>query len=548
MSKLPIGIQSFEKLRRGGYVYIDKTMHIVQLLEGGMEYFLSRPRRFGKSLFVTTLEAYFRGQKDLFEGLAIEKEEARKPEKEQWIEYPVMKFSLSGGSFGTNEGLEQVLAYNLRRFEEEYHLPHFKVQSPGQDETSVQDAKGLRAILPVWLTYCLEKGAEATGRQIVFLVDEYDKPLLENLSVNPEQEERNREMLKSFFSILKDEDKYLKFAFFTGVTKFSKVSIFSDLNQLEDISLNQEMSDICGITETEMEENMEDDIRKLAAKNNMSFGECLSELAQMYDGYHFSFDGAGVYNPFSLFNALRQGRFSSFWFSTGTPTFLIRKLSASRFKPVDFYNGVRTTEKAIEDYRTDNPDPVPLFYQAGYLTITGYDRRFKQYILAFPNQEVRNGFVDSIFPYYFNQEASEGVFELDRFIYDLDHGDVDSFMTRLKSLFASVNYPEGAAPYSEHDFQSNIFIVFCMLGEVVRTEVHTSKGRTDCEVEDGDLIYLFEFKVDRTAEEAFSQIEDRQYALRYAASGKTIIKVGINFSTQDRTVQNWKAEKVSFDS
>lgn len=530
MSKLPVGIQSFEDLRRQDYLYIDKTMYIAQLAEGGKVYFLSRPRRFGKSLFISTLESYFLGKKELFEGLAIEEYEAKKPENQRWIEYPVMKFSLSGGSYGTDGGLESMLEFALDGFEQKYGIPHFAVRN-------------MQADLPVWLIYCIEKCFEITGKQIVFLVDEYDKPLLENLAVNPEQEEKNRALFKGFFSVLKDEDQYLKFVFFTGVTKFSKVSIFSDLNQLEDISLARDCSGICGITEAEMRLALRSDIQAMADENEMSADECLQELAKMYDGYHFAAKSEGVYNPFSLFCALRQKRFGSYWFSTGTPTFLIQKLTASRFKPVDFNGGVRATERAIEDYRPDNPDPVPLFYQSGYLTITGYDRRLRQYTLAFPNQEVRNGFVESIFPYYFNQNASQGVFELDQFIYDLDHGDVDGFMTRLQSMFASINYPEGAVPYSEHDFQSALFLIFCLLGEVVRTEVHVSTGRTDCEVEDGQLVYLFEFKVDKSADEAFSQIEDNQYALKYAASEKTIFKVGVNFSTETRTVTEWKSEK-----
>lgn len=525
MPKLPIGIQSFEKLRREGYLYIDKTMYIGSLLEGGSVYFLSRPRRFGKSLLVSTMEAYFQGKKDLFAGLAISDYEAMKSEEQQWISYPVMKFSLAGGEYQSPEGLEDMLDSCLKRYESVY-LKEGET-APGKT-------------LAVRFGNLIRMAAEECGRPVVILVDEYDKPLLENLSVNPEQEEKNRALFKSFFSVLKDKDEYLKFTFFTGVTKFSKVSIFSDLNQLRDISLLNQYSGICGMTQQEMERAFAGELTSLAAESGESVEECRIQLKEMYDGYCFSKDGVKVYNPFSLLNAFADLDLRSYWFGTGTPTFLIHKLQASRFRPVDFNAGVKSTEKAMDDYRIDNPDPVPLFYQSGYLTITGYDRRMKQYLLAFPNREVRNGFVDSIFPYYFNQTESEGAFDLEKFVYDLDHGDVDSFMTRLQSLFASLNYPEGAAPYSEHDFQSSLFIIFCMLGEVVRTEVHTAKGRTDCEAEDGGLVYLFEFKVDQTADEALRQINDMQYALKYAASGKTVYKIGVNFSTKDRTVTEWK--------
>lgn len=387
MAKLPVGIQSFESLRRDGYLYIDKTQYINLLVDNGKVYFLSRPRRFGKSLLLTTLEAYFQGKRELFRGLAIERHEARKPEDEQWIEYPVLKFSLSGGSYGTEEGLEEKLAFVLKEFEGTWNIPHYHAS---------ESERNIPAVLPVWLSYCIREAVRITGRQIVFLADEYDKALLENLSVDPVQEEKNQRLLKSFFSVLKDEDTYLKFVFFTGVTKFSKVSIFSDLNQLEDISLADKYGCICGITEEEVRSELDAEIVNMAGANDMTRDECLSELASMYDGYHFSAKSESVYNPFSLLTALKQEKFGSYWFSTGTPTFLIRKLQSSRFRPVDFSNGVKSTERAMSDYRADNTDPVPLFYQAGYLTITGYDRRFRQYELAFPNEEVRNGFAESI--------------------------------------------------------------------------------------------------------------------------------------------------------
>lgn len=526
MAKLPIGVQSFEKLRKNDCIYVDKTEFIYKLRELGFEYFLSRPRRFGKSLFISTLEAYFSGKRELFSGLSIERHEAERDAENQWQSYPVITFSLSGGAFQTEKGLAITLAYTLDTFEKRYGIAH-------------NDALDL----PTQFRHCIDEAKEITGKGVVVLVDEYDKPLLENMAVNEEQENKNREQLKSFFSILKDEDENLEFVFITGVTKFNKVSIFSDLNQLKDISLSDRFSEICGITEEEMEKHFPNEIEELAKSNELTVRECVDQLRDMYDGYVFSARGKSVYNPFSIMNAFLDLRFGSYWFSTGTPTFLIHKLRASRLKPVDFSGGLRATERDISDYRADYPDPVPLFYQTGYLTITGYDRRFQQYVLAFPNQEVKNGFIESIFPYYFNPAVSEETFALDSFIRDLDHGEVDAFMLRLRSLLASVNYPEGAAPYSEHDFQSHLYIIFTMLGKVVRTEVHTAKGRMDCEIEDGDLIYVMEFKVDQSAREALDQIDRMKYTEKYRISEKIVVKIGIAFSVEERNIREWLAER-----
>lgn len=385
MARLPIGIQSFEKLRRGGYLYVDKTMYIYRLLDEGTSWFLSRPRRFGKSLFVTMLEAYFRGQKELFRGLAIEKEEQKRLEEEQWAACLVMTFYLSGGSYGTESGLAKILSFSLERFEKEYQIPHYEAQD-------------LRAELPVWLKYCIEEAHERTGKEIVFLVDEYDKPLLDNLTVNDEQEKENRSLLKGFFSALKDEDKFLRFSFFTGVTKFNKVSIFSDLNQLKDITLAPRYSAICGITQKELEENFAEEISGLARSQGQTEGETRKRLAEVYDGYHFSESGEGVYNPFSLLNAFSDGRFRRYWFESGTPVFLVRKLEKSGIGVQDFSDGVQITEDRMNNSRADEEDVVPLFYQTGYLTIVGYDPVFQEYTLSYPNEEVKYGYLNSLIP------------------------------------------------------------------------------------------------------------------------------------------------------
>lgn len=524
MSKLSIGVQSFEDLRRNGYLYVDKTMYISQLVESGKVYFLSRPRRFGKSLLISTLEAYFRGQKELFEGLAIADDEAKKPEDQQWIEYPVLKFGLSGGEYQSASGLEKRLEYFLNSFEKTYGIEHLE-----------------KLDLPTQLQHCLEEAYRITGRQTVVLVDEYDKPLLENLEVNTLQEEKNRTLFKGFFSVLKDEDQYLKFALFTGVTKFSKISIFSDLNQLEDISLSLDYSGLCGITEKEMKDHLTEDICRMADANRLSPDECLLALRDMYDGYHFSAGGTVVYNPFSLFCALKQRRFESFWFGTGTPTFLVRKLRQSGIPVQNLSNGVQATEDQMNDYRADAADVVPLFYQSGYLTITGYDPKFREYTLSFPNSEVKYGYLNSLIPMVSPKYMAEtGSFSASRMIRYLHDDDLQPLMAMLQALLASIPYHEGKAPADEQQWRNVIYAIFTVLGQYVRAEVHSAGGRSDCIVENDSNIYVFEFKQDKSAEEALQQIEDKGYAFPYAASGKKIVKIGANFSTEKKTLDDWK--------
>lgn len=534
MAKLPIGIQSFEDLRENGYLYVDKSMYIRELSDGGKTFFLSRPRRFGKSLFVTTLEAYFRGRKELFQGLAIGKAEAQKPDEEQWIEYPVMTFYLSGGAYGAEGGLERRLAYSLQMFEEQYGIPHYEFC-----------AEDLRAVLPVWLTYCLQKGYEITGRQVVFLVDEYDKPLLDNLSVDDAQEKANHRLMKDFFSVLKDQDRYLKFVFFTGVTKFSKVSIFSDLNQLKDISLLPKYAAICGITESELDSNFEEEIGALAKAQDLTPGEARARLAQVYDGYHFSDSPVGVYNPFSLLNAFADGRFGRYWFESGTPTFLVRKLEESGIPVQDFTDGVQATEAQLGNYRADDSFTkiavIPLLYQTGYLTITGYDTEFQEYTLSYPNEEVKYGYLNSLIPAVSpGYGADPGPFSASRIVRCLRSNDLEAVMQMLQALLASIPYHEGKAPADEQQWRNVVYAVFTVLGQYVRTEVHSAGGRSDCIVETDRYIDIFEFKQDKSAQEALQQIDDRRYALPYITDSRKIMKIGANFSTEMKTLDEWK--------
>lgn len=381
MSNLPIRISSFETLRKNNCLYLDRTGYIHRLVDSGQMYFLCRPDGFGKSLFLSTLEAFFRGQRELFRGLSIERTESRKPEAQQWIEYPVLTFDLSDDPCETDRDLERKLGGTLEQFEKRYVLPPFL--------SLFSTPPSLREVLPVWLRYCLEKGAEVTGRPVVALVDGYDRPLLENLFTHPPQAENNRQLLESFFCTLKDEDRYLRFVFFTGVTKPGGASVSGDLNRLEDISLTQEYSGICGITPAELRSALGEELRVMADANHLSPDACLLELTGRYGGYRFAAEGGEVYSPLCLFAALSDRRSDRLPLTPGIPASLLHRLCAPRFTTAGLDRGVRRTERALWSVSPDTPDPVPLLWQLGYLTIAGFDRRLRQYRLTFPNREVR---------------------------------------------------------------------------------------------------------------------------------------------------------------
>lgn len=524
--RLPVGIQDFMGLRKDGFVYVDKTEYIWKLISGSKSYFLSRPRRFGKSLFISTLENYFSGEKELFHGLYIEEKENAKGD-EAWVKYPVITFSLSGGAYESLSGLADILNVTLEDAIDSYQLENSSVKGD---------------TLPAKFRSVIKLLYEKTGNKVVVLVDEYDKPLLSTMISNPEQERKNREIYKGFFSVLKDMDKYLKFVFFTGVTKFTKVSIFSDLNQLRDISLDRRYSGICGITEDELEDYFEPEIEELAAKQKKSHDECLSELAKMYDGYHFSADGVGVYNPFSLLNALDEKRLRSYWFETGTPDILIKKLNASQLPLFRLADGVTADESTLADYSVDDPDPIPLFYQSGYLTISGYDPEFRLYELSLPNDEVKYGFLNSLVPSVFGQAGKESSYSLRNMLMDLRAGKPDSFLSRLTSLFSSISYPEGKVPHYEGEWSRQIYLILSLMGAYTQCEVHMATGHADCVVKTADYIYVFEFKLDAPVEDAMAQIDDRGYAIPYEADERKIFKIGVVFSTEKRSVAEWKIE------
>ena len=510
---------------------MDKTEAIYRLVNDATVYFLSRPRRFGKSLLCSTLQAYFEGRKELFEGLAIEKLET------EWQAYPVLYFDFNGEKYGSIDNLELMLSRHLMQWEEVYGCKY-------PDETV--SGRFYNLIIRIH---------EQTGKRVVVIVDEYDKPLLESLD-NSEAQEQSRALFKGFFGNLKKLDEHLKFVFFTGVTKFSKVSIFSDLNQLHDISLEPAYETICGISAEELTANFTERIRNLANFNKLTFDECLALLKKNYDGYHFSERMTDMYNPFSILSVLSSLTFRFFWFSTGTPTFLVKRLASIR-NEFDFKrltDGVSTSVSEITDYRPDNTNIVPLLYQSGYLTIKAYNARRWSFTLAYPNEEVKYGMLNSLAPEITHNSNPKNL--LNDMQDALDAKDIDSMMLILKSVYASLPYitpvyredmdeedrQDVLNKYIERDFQNVIYIFFLLMGQPTYSEVQNNLGRADCIVETDNYVYLFEFKVESTAEEALAQIKTHEYATRYAADRREVICVGVNFGRRKRNITEWKVE------
>ena len=516
--KLGIGIQDFKKLREGGYVYVDKTEYLYRLVSLSTPFFLSRPRRFGKSLFLSMLRYYWEGEKGLFEGLVIEKLLA--DDAHAWEPYPVFYFDFNKNNYSVDMALEVVLDDHLSNWEQKYGINEKK------EAFSVRFGNVLKTAY------------EQTGKRCVILVDEYDKPLLEVMT-DEDKTEHNRQVFKGFFSVLKSYDSYIQFVFITGVTKFSKVSIFSDLNNLRDISMSAEYAGICGITEAELHNDLMEEVRECGKENGMSETECLEVLKRTYDGYRFNIRAEGVYNPFSLLTALADRNFGYHWFETGTPTFLVKQLRKINFDPAQITDGkIYATEQQLKDYRTDNPNPVPLLYQSGYLTLKDYDSRFRSFQLDYPNDEVKYGFIESLAPDYVGTQEGGSPLDIRSFCIDLENGDTDSLRDRFTAIYARLPY--GSGDYLERDFQNVIYIVFMLMGQFVQAEVHSAKGRADVVVETKDRVYLFEFKRDKSAKEALAQIEEMGYADRYAADPRTVIKIGANFDSDKRALTGWE--------
>lgn len=513
--KYPIGIQNFESLRKDGYVYVDKTRHVFNLANEGRYYFLCRPRRFGKSLLISTMEAYFSGKKELFEGLDIYSLE------KEWAVHPIFHIDLNTADYKEEGSLALVLNDYLSKWEELY--------GSSASEQS----------LPLRFKGVVERAQKKTGKRVVILIDEYDKPILQTIS-NPELQERYRDQLKAFYSVLKTQDGFIKFAFLTGVSKFGKLSVFSDLNNLQDISMDNRYIDICGITEEEIHRYFEPSIKELASANSMTYEEVTKKLKEQYDGYHFKRNSIGIYNPFSLLNTLAKQEFNDYWFETGTPSFLIELLKRSNYELPDM-----TTEPVSDDLLNSidsaSKSPLPLIYQSGYLTIKGYDERFKRYRLGFPNKEVETGFLNYLLPYY-APGVNRTEFELSNFVLDVESGRPEKFMERLKAMFADTSYK--IAGNAELYFQNAMYLIFKIIGFYIDVERDMGDGRMDAVVRTDKYIYIFEFKLDKSADEAFKQIEDKGYATPFASDSRQLYKIGVNFSSKTRGVEEYKIEEV----
>ena len=510
MKILPIGTQSFQRLREDDNLYVDKTSQMYRLAHAGRFFFLSRPRRFGKSLLLSTLKAYFEGKKELFEGLAVTKLE------KEWKSYPVLHVDLNTGLYTSAEGLEEVLDSIVSDFEQRYSLPK---------------KEGSYAIR-------FRNIVEKLGKTVI-LIDEYDKPLISTLD-NPELNNQFRAMLKSFYSVLKTCDQNIHFAFITGVSKFSHVSIFSDLNNLRDISLNADFSDICGITEKELHTCFPEYVSQMAKDQGITDEQVYEQLKAMYDGYHFANDMTDVYNPFSLLNAFADRDFRNYWYQSGTPTFLIKLLNQHKINPTALSQGEIAVEDPM-DAGNDYDKPFGIFYQTGYLTIKGHNTRRNLYKLGFPNWEVESSFLRNLIPLFLAKTSTQ----LDSFLWNsvdgLYEGKIEEFMRALKEFMSGIPYE--IIRNDEKYYQTVIFMIFRVMGVFQMAEYATADGRIDLLVTAEDYLYLFEFKVDKTPEEAMAQINDKEYLLPFRHDNRKRYKIGVNFSTEKRNIDEWVIEE-----
>ncbi|WP_418210562.1 ATP-binding protein [Bacteroides zhangwenhongii] len=511
----PIGIQTFSEIREKNYLYIDKTEYVYRMTHFAKYVFLSRPRRFGKSLLASTLHSYFSGRKDLFQGLAMERLE------KDWIEYPVLHFDMSTAKHVDKEQLLQELNLKLSEYEGVY--------GKGQEEINPnQRLMGL-----------IKRAYEQTGRQVVVLIDEYDAPLLdvvhekENLGVL-------RNIMRNFYSPLKACDPYLKYVFLTGITKFSQLSIFSELNNIKNISMDEPYAAICGITEDEMLTQMKEDVERLAVKLEITPEEVLLKLKENYDGYHFTYPSPDIYNPFSLLNAFADGKFGSYWFGSGTPTYLIKMLEKFGVEPSEIGNN--HAEVSAFDAPTETmTDIIPLLYQSGYITIKDYDESIDLYTLDIPNKEVRLGLMKSLLPNYVASKTRETTTMVAYLSRDIRNDDMDSALRRLQTFLSTIPYCDNTR-YEGH-YQQMFYIIFSLLGSFVDVEVRTPRGRVDVVLRTKTTLYVMELKLDKTAGEAIEQINLKNYPERFALCGLPVVKVAINFDSERGTIGDWMIEK-----
>ena len=509
----PIGIQTFSKIREGNYLYVDKTEYVYRMTHSASSYmFLSRPRRFGKSLLTSTLHSYFSGRKELFHGLAMEKLE------KEWTEYPVLHFDMSTAKHADSEQLLQELNLKLYGYEQIY----------GRLEEEVNPNQRLMGLI--------KRAYEQTGKKVVVLIDEYDAPLLdvvherENLDVL-------RNIMRNFYSPLKACDPYLRYVFLTGITKFSQLSIFSELNNIKNISMDEPYAAICGISEDEIRLQMKDDLEGLAKKLEIIPEEALMKLKENYDGYHFTSPSPDIYNPFSLLNAFADGKFGSYWFGSGTPTYLVKMLNKFGVKPSEI--GRRQLKSSVFDAPTETmTDAVPLLYQSGYITIKDYNKMLDLYTLDIPNKEVRLGLMESLLPYYVNNKTPEATTMVAYLFYDIQNGDMDAALHRLQEFLSTIPYCDNTR--FEGHYQQVFYIIFSLLGYYVDVEVRTPRGRVDIVLRTKTTLYVMELKLDKSAGEAMEQIDLKNYPERFALCGLPVVKVAVSFDSERCTIGDWE--------
>ena len=512
VNKYPVGIQDFATIREDGYLYVDKTKYIVDFREKGMRnIFLSRPRRFGKSLFASTLQAYFEGRKELFNGLAIADYER------EWVIYPVLHFDMSGAKHFDGESLKHYLDLQLASFEELY----------GKNEKELYPNDRLEGLV--------KRANKQTGKKVVIIIDEYDAPLLDVV-----HEKDNlatlRRIMQNFYSPLKKLGPYLEFVFITGITKFSQLSIFSELNNLDNISMIDQYSAICGISKTELTTVMKPDVEALSEALGITYEECLDELRHYYDGYHFGEHSEDVFNPFSLIRALNGRKLDAYWFGSGTPSYLIKSLRKYHINVMDIeQNGV-----SVDDFDVsleNMTSALPLLYQSGYLTIKQYKPLTKSYQLGYPNQEVKIGMLKSLAPNYLSPVSVDNNSLVNEFVELVYDGEIEQAMVRLKAYISSIS--NRLSNKNERDFQTVFYLIFNLMGALIKVEEDSAIGRADAVLHLPTAIYVFELKYDGSAEDALKQIDDKGYLIPYSADGKRLYKVGVNYDSSTRTIGDW---------
>lgn len=512
----PIGIQTFEEIRRLDYLYIDKTEYIYRMTHGGGKYFfLSRPRRFGKSLLTSTFQSYFEGKKELFKGLAIEKLE------KEWTEYPVLHFDMSGGKHLDKDELERYILYILKQNEERFGV-----------DCNIIDTN-------IRLNNLITTVYEKTGRQVVVLIDEYDAPLLDVVhedSLLPVL----RNVMRNFYSPLKKCEPYLRFVFLTGITKFSQMSIFSELNNISNISMDDEYAGICGITMDELQTQMSADIDALGEKLGKTREETISALKEYYDGYHFASESPDIFNPYSLLNAMTKGKLDYYWFTSGTPTYLIEMLNKYQVMPSEI--GGSEADKSEFDAPTEKMTTImPLLYQSGYVTIKGYDYDTDLYLLDIPNKEIRVGLYRCLLPFYIGDNTLKGTTTIAKMSAAIRHNEMDKALEMLQTYLGTVPYCDNTD--SEGHYQQMMYVIFSILDNYVDVEVRTPKGRVDMVLRTATHLYLFELKLNKSAETAMKQIDLKNYPKRFALCSLPIVKVRINFDVNTHNITDWKVEE-----